>query len=33
MFVFSLHVCLCTTCVPGDHKGQKRVPDHLGLEL
>ena len=28
-----LHVCLCTTCMPGAHGHHKRVADLLGLEL
>ena len=27
------HLCLGTTCVPGDHAHQKRASDPLGLEL
>lgn len=27
MNVFALHVCLCSTCVPGTHKGQKKESD------
>ena len=23
--MFCLHVCLCTTCMPGTHRGQRRV--------
>lgn len=29
--VFCLHVCLCTTCVPGDLEGQKGAPDSPGI--
>lgn len=28
-----LHVCLCTTCVPGTLEGQRRVLDLLEQEL
>ena len=28
-----MHVCLHTTCMPGAHRGQKRVLDSLELEL
>lgn len=31
--VACLHVCLCTACVPGARRGQKRVLEPLGLEL
>lgn len=31
--VFCLHVCICTTCVPGASSGQKRVSDPVELEL
>ena len=31
--MFCLHVCLCTTCMPGAHRGQKNVMDPLGPEL
>lgn len=31
--MFYLFVCLCATCMPGADRGQKRVLDHLGLEL
>lgn len=33
VFFFSLHVFMCTTCVPGVLEGRKRVPDALNLEL
>ena len=33
IWVFCLHACLCTTCVPGNHGSQKRVLDFLGLEI
>lgn len=29
----SLHICMCTTSVPGSLGGQKRVSASLGLEL
>lgn len=32
VFVFSLHVCICTTWLPNAHRGQKRALDPLGLE-
>lgn len=28
-----LHPCLCTTCVPGVHRSQKKVLDPFKLEL
>ena len=28
-----LHVCMCTTCLPGAPGGQKRASDPLELEL
>lgn len=28
-----LHVCLCITFMPGDHRGQKKVLDTLELEF
>lgn len=28
-----LTVCMSTTFVPGEHRGQKKVMDTLGLEL
>lgn len=28
-----MYVCLCTTCIFGEHRGQKMVSDPLGLEL
>ena len=28
-----LYVSLCTMCMPGAHRGQKRVPNQLKLEL
>ena len=31
--VFCLHVCLCTACMPGIGRGQKRASDPLELEL
>lgn len=31
--MLSADICLCATCVPGAHKGQKRAPDPLDLEL
>lgn len=33
VWVFCLHVCLCTMCVPGAYRGQKKVLDSLELEL
>lgn len=33
MYVFSLHVCLCTICVSGTRGEQKKVTDLLVLEL
>lgn len=33
MFIFSLRICLCTTCVPGALGDQKKVLDPLKLEL
>lgn len=33
MWVFFLHVCMCTVCVSGACGVQKRVLDPLGLEL
>lgn len=33
MWTFCLHVCLCTTCMYGAHRDQKRVSDTLKLEL
>lgn len=31
--MFCLHVCICTTCVSGASRGQKRVSDPVELEL
>ena len=31
--VFSLDVCMCTMCMPGACRSQKRALDPLGLEL
>lgn len=31
--VFYLNVCLCIVCTPNALRGQRRVPDPLGLEL
>ena len=31
--LFSLHVCLCTSCVPDAHTVQDAVSEPLGLEL
>lgn len=31
--MFSLYICMYTTCVPGVNGGQKRVPDSLKLEI
>lgn len=28
-----MSVCLQTTCMPSNHKGQKRPLDHLALKL
>lgn len=28
-----MHVCLCTTCLSGAYRGQKRASDLLGLQL
>lgn len=25
--VFCVRICTCSTCMPGDHKGQKRASD------
>ena len=33
VWMFCLHVCLCITCMPGAHRGQKRASDSLELEL
>lgn len=33
VFVFCLHVCICTIYMPGSHGVQKRVSDPLELEL
>lgn len=33
VWVFYLHGCVCTTCFPSAHSGQKRVLDPLELEL
>lgn len=33
MWVFFLHVSLCTTRMPGDDGSQKRVVDPLDLEI
>lgn len=34
VWVFHLHVCVCTACVPDTHKGQNTASDaHLELEL
>lgn len=33
VWVFSLHVYICTMCMPGAQRGQKRAPDPLTLEL
>ena len=33
VWVFCLHVCLCTMCMPGAYEGQKRASDALELEL
>jgi hypothetical protein len=33
VWVFCLHICLCTVCVPGAHGSQRRVSDPLELEL
>ena len=32
-WVFCLHECLCTTCMPGTCRGQKMVSDALELEF
>lgn len=32
VWVFRLHVCLCTTCLPSAHTGQKRVSGAVRLE-
>lgn len=31
--VFCLYVCLCSKCLPGSHRGQRRVSCPLELEL
>lgn len=31
--MFGLHVCLCTTCIPGASGGQKRGSDPSELDL
>lgn len=31
--MFCLHVCMCTTYMPGAGGGKKRMVDPLGLEL
>lgn len=33
MYVFGLHICLCTVCVHGPFGGYKRALDVLELEL
>lgn len=33
VYEFSLHVTVCTTCVPGAHKGQKGALDYWELEF
>lgn len=33
MCAFCLPACLCTTCLPGAHKGHKRTSDLLDLQL
>lgn len=33
MCMFCLHICLCTTSMPGAHCGQKRALPFLELEL
>lgn len=33
VWAFSLHVCLCTTCMSGVHRYQKKMSDPLELEL
>lgn len=33
MWAFILHVCLCSTCMPGAYRSQKRSSDHLEVEL
>lgn len=33
IWVFCLHGCLCTRCVPSSQRGQKKVLDLLGPEL
>lgn len=33
VWVFCLHVCLCTMSMPHGHKGQKRTVDTLGSKL
>jgi hypothetical protein len=32
-YVLAISLCVCTTCVPGAHGGQKRVWDSLELGL
>lgn len=33
VWVFCLYACLCTMCMLGAHRGQKRILDPLELEL
>lgn len=33
VWVFQLHVCLCTNCIPDVYRSQKRVLHLLELEL
>lgn len=33
MYVYVLHVCLCTTCMPGVQRDQKVPNSHMELEL
>ena len=33
VWLFFLHVCLCTVCMPDAHGGQRRALDLLKLEL
>lgn len=33
IYLFCLHVCLCTLCMPGTYRDHKRVSDPLEFEL
>lgn len=33
MYVFCIHICMFTICVPHDHRGQSRASNPLWLRL